>query len=98
MSELVPTPGEVARDVYLTIPVLAPASRDRLVRALHQADRKLGVGVGRRDERTLLILMTDAATEADARSRASRVLGEAVKVTGLAPDIATGMEIHRVTV
>ena len=98
MSELVPNPGEVARDVHLTVALLAPASRDRLVRALHQADRKLGVGVGRKANRTLLILMTDAASEADAHSRASLLLREAVKATGLAPDIATGMEIDRVTV
>jgi hypothetical protein len=47
MSELVPAPVDVARDVYLTVPLLAPASRDRLVRET--------------DDKSLVVLLVSGA-------------------------------------
>jgi hypothetical protein len=89
-------PGEVAYYVDVRVPLLAPEARDRLVAALHQGDRRLGVRVGHVDGGTRLVLVTPEGDDHAARVRAMALLGEAPERVGLADVIAGHAEIQHV--
>jgi hypothetical protein len=83
-------------DVWLTVPGLPAEACERLEAALHRADRRLGVGLGGVDGRTLLILMAVGVSESEARSRAAVLVSGAAEEAGLPSAIAAGIEIRRV--
>jgi Cysteine-rich CPCC len=77
-------------DVYVRVPGLDRDAHDRLHRALHAADRRLGVIVRGLDE---FMLLTRVAGEPAARAYAERVLAEAAGRAGVGLD---GMAIEQV--
>jgi hypothetical protein len=89
--------AEIGQSVHLTLPLLAIAARDRLVASLHRADRKLGIGVGRRGDRTQLILITDEADPDVARARATSLLLDAMEREGFEHETASSVECEMVT-
>jgi hypothetical protein len=91
-----PTTAGVGHDVYLLLPLLPVEATDRLVAALHRADRRLGVASGREGDGTRLILLTREPDEQAARAKAIRLVDEASKGEGLAHELADGVEIQRV--
>lgn len=84
--------------MYLRPPLLAPDARERLVAALHEADRWLGVGVGvgGADGGTRLMLFTREDNDHAARERALALLGEATEREALTNLMAGQAEIERV--
>lgn len=96
MSRGGPPSAGIGHVVYMTLPLLSIDSRDRLVAALHAADRKMGVAVGREGDAMRFILITDEANERAARQRATRLLEAAAEHVGLTHEIANRVDIDRV--
>lgn len=89
-------PAGMGHVVYIALPLLSVASRDRLVAALHKADRRLGVAVGREGDAMRLILITDEADERAARGKATGLLREVLEREGFEHAVADDIEIERV--
>jgi hypothetical protein len=96
MSRGEPPTAGVGHVVYMKLPLLSVESSDRLVAALHRADRKLGVGVGRKGDATRSILLTEEAEEHAARRKATSLLLEALEREGLAHEIANRVDVEHV--
>ena len=80
-------------DVYVRVPGLDVAGRDRLQAALHASERRLGVGVRGTEE---FILMTHDADEQEARAFVERLLVEAAARAGIERSVLNGAAIEQV--